>query len=128
MRGAAVSKDVDAYIKNARDDVRPKLKELRAIVKAVAPKADEGISYGMPYYKLDGALCGFAAFKNHIGFFPGAIVKDFADELKGYATAKGTVRLPLDKKLPVTLIKRMVRAGMVRNAAKKALKTPEKSR
>jgi len=126
MRGAPVAKSVDAYLKSAPDAARAKLVQLRAIVKSVAPDAEEVISYGMPYYKWNGALTGFAAFKNHIGFFPGAIVKDFAKELEAYETSKGTVRLPLDKPLPVTLIKKLLKAGMARNAAKAAARKTRK--
>lgn len=127
MRGAPVAKSVDAYIRAAQDAVRPKLIELRAIVKVTAPKAEEGISYGMPYYKLNGALLGFAAFKSHIGFFPGAIINDFKRELAAYKTSKGTVQLPLDAKLPVALIKKLIRAGMKRNAGAIARKANARS-
>jgi uncharacterized protein YdhG (YjbR/CyaY superfamily) len=123
----AAAKSVDAYLKMAPIAVRPKLAQLRAIVRSVAPLADEGISYGMPYYKHQGALAGFAAFKNHIGFFPGTIVADFRDELGGYKTSRGTVQLPLDKPLPLLLIKKMLRAGLKRNAAKAAAKRVRKS-
>jgi uncharacterized protein YdhG (YjbR/CyaY superfamily) len=94
------------------------LRQLRRIVKAVAPKADEGISYGMPYYKYKGALVGFAVFKNHIGFFPGAIVDEFKQELNAYKTSKGTVRLPIGKPLPVALLRRLVKARISANEAK----------
>lgn len=120
MRSGPVAKSVDAYIKSAPAEHRPKLDQLRALFQSAAPKAEEGISYGMPYYKQDGALGGFALFKSHIGFFPGAIVADFADELASYKTSKGTVQLPLDKPLPVTLIKKILKAGIKRNAAKRA--------
>ncbi|HEX2590888.1 MAG TPA: DUF1801 domain-containing protein [Rhizomicrobium sp.] len=119
MRGAAVAKDVDAYLKAAPATVRPLLMEMRAMILKTAPKAEEGISYGMPYYKLNGPLCGFALFKSHIGFFPGAIVNDFAEDLAGYKTSKGTVQLSLDKPLPATLIRKILKAGMARNAAAK---------
>ena len=118
MRGGPVAKNVDAYIKAAPEDVRAKLVQLRKIVKTLAPDAAEGISYGMPYYKQNGALVGFAAFKTHIGFFPGAIVGAFKKELAGYKTSKGTVQLALDKPLPVTLIKALLKASMKRNAEK----------
>ena len=118
MRGRPPAKSVDAYIKAAPDTVRPKLVQLRGIVKALAPDAKEGISYGMPYYKWNGALVGFAAFKNHIGFFPGAIVGQFKAELAGYKTSKGTVQLPLEGRLPVTLVKTLIKASMERNRAK----------
>lgn len=127
MRGKPVAKTVDAYIKAAPEDLRAKLAQLRAIIRKAAPKAEEGISYGMPYYKHQGALAGFALFKNHIGFFPGAIVADFTDALAAYRTSKGTVQLPLDKPLPVTLIRKMLKAGLKRNADKAAAKTARKS-
>jgi uncharacterized protein YdhG (YjbR/CyaY superfamily) len=122
VRGVPAAKTVDAYLKAAPDDVRPRLVQLRKIVKTVVPDAEEGISYGMPYYKHKGALVGFAAFGDHIGFFPGAIVADFKAELAGYKTAKGTVQLPLDKPIPVTLIKTLIKAGLKRNEAKAAKK------
>jgi uncharacterized protein YdhG (YjbR/CyaY superfamily) len=128
MRGVAPAKSVDAYLKAAPDAARPKLVQLRKIVRTLAPKAQVSISYGMPYYKLDGALVGFAAFKNHIGFFPGAIVKDFARELAGYKTSKGTVQLPLDAGLPVALIKTLIRASMRRNAEKASKRTATRKR
>ena len=122
MRGIPPAKSVDAYIKAAPESVRAKLVQLHAMVQALAPDAEEGISYGMPYYKWNGALVGFAAFKKHIGFFPGAIVGDFKHELAGYETAKGTVRLSLDKPLPVALLKKLIRATLARNAARVAAK------
>jgi uncharacterized protein YdhG (YjbR/CyaY superfamily) len=127
VRGAAPAKSVDAYLKAAPVAARSKLMQLRAIVKSTAPQAEEGISYGMPYFKCQGALAGFAVFKSHIGFFPGAIVDDFRSELEGYKTSKGTVQLPLDKPLPVSLIRKMLKAGLKRNAAKAAAKRVRKS-
>jgi uncharacterized protein YdhG (YjbR/CyaY superfamily) len=94
----------------------------RATIRATAPKADEGISYGMPYYKYHGALLGFAAFKTHIGFFLGAIVSEFEDQLTGYETAKGSIRFPPEGRLPLPLIRKIIRAGMKRNEAKTAAK------
>ena len=119
---------VDAYIKAAPEAARPMLKELRALVQKAAPKAEEYISYGMPYYRHHGALLGFAAFKQHVGFFPGAIVTDFADELKGYKTSRGTVQLPYGKNIPVSLIRRIIKAGVKRNedVAKAKKKTKQK--
>jgi len=109
---------VDAYIKTAPKEVRVQLVQLRKIVKAAAPDAEEGISYGMPYYKYCGALVGFAAFKNHIGFFPGPIINEFKHELVGYETSKGTVRFPIGKPLPVALIKKLLEARIAKNEAK----------
>ena len=124
MRGAARS--VDAYIKSVPVGVRPKLEQMRRLFHGAAPKAEESISYRIPYYKHQGALGGFGLFKDHIGFFPGAIVKDFQDELAGYKTSKGTIQLPFDKPLPTALIRRILKAGLKRNAAKAAAKKSKK--
>ena len=107
------SNSVTAYIVAAPKNARSKLKQLRAIVKAIAPSAEEKISYGMPAYKLRGrTLVYFAAFKNHIGFYPasGTFLKAYAPDLRKYKTGKGTVQFPLDAPLPVTLIRRLIRA------------------
>src|SRR2546423_1012456 len=102
-------KNVDAYIAAAPREVRAKLKELRAAIRKAAPDAEERISYGMPYYASKGRLAYFAAFKNHIGLYvPTPVIEEHKSELKGYETAKATVRFPLDKKLPVGLIKKLV--------------------
>jgi len=107
------AKEVDEYIASAPKDVRGKLKELRAAIREVAPDALEKISYMMPYYAYKGRLVYFAYAKNHIGLyalFPSdAVLKN---QLKNYSTSKGTIRFPLDKKLPITLIKKLIRARM----------------
>lgn len=114
---------VDAYIASFPDAVRVKLIELRAIIQKAAPKADEGISYGMPDYKQDGVLVYFGGFKAHISFFPtGDGVAAFANELKGFTTSKGTIQLPLDKPLPVALIKKIVAYRIAKNKEKVAAK------
>jgi uncharacterized protein YdhG (YjbR/CyaY superfamily) len=123
MRGKPLAKSVDAYVKAVPEEVRPKLVHLRRIVRDTVPDAEEGISYGMPYYKWNGALAGFALFKSHIGFFPGTIVKDFVDDLSAYKTSKGTVQPPLDRPLPVRLIRKMLKAARARNAEKIAART-----
>ena len=122
MRGVPPAENVDAYIKAADAPLRAKLKQLRAIVRSEVPDAVEGISYGMPFYKWNGALVGFAAFKTHIGFFPGAVVNRFKRELAGYETAKGSVRFPLDAPLPVALIKTLIKASRAHNQEKARLR------
>ncbi len=112
-----IAKDVDDYIAAAPKEVQAKLVQLRKIIKAVAPESGEGISYGMPYYEYHGMVACFGAFKNHVGFF-GALPEEHKQELKGYETAKGTVRFPLDKPLPVELIKKLVKARVIENKAK----------
>jgi|WetSurMetagenome_2_1015567.scaffolds.fasta_scaffold115536_2 uncharacterized protein YdhG (YjbR/CyaY superfamily) len=100
--------------------------QLRKAIKAAAPEAIEGISYGMPAFKHKGQLVYYAAFKDHCSFFPAstAVMRRFAAELKGYdTTGKGTIRFPALKPLPATLVKRMVRARIAENEAREALRS-----
>ncbi|SRR5260221_10290035 len=109
-------KDVDEYIASAPKETQEKLEELRAAIKEVAPNAEEKISYGMPYYHYKGRLVYFAAAKNHIGvyaLFPDEVT--LKNELKDYSTSKGTIRFPLSKKLPIPLIKKLVKVRMKKN-------------
>jgi len=109
-------RDVDAYIKAAPKEARVKLVQLRKIIRATAPGADEGISYRMPYYNYNGALVWFAAFKNHIGFFVRPpVIKEHRQELKDYETTKSTVRFPIDKPLPVALIRKLIKSRITKN-------------
>src|SRR4051794_38693046 len=99
----ARAKDVAEYIAAAPATHRPALKKLRSQMKKYYPKAIESISYGMPLLKLDGhPLAGFRAAKNHIGMFvwSGTVISKLGTILKGYDTAKGTVRFAPDKPLP----------------------------
>jgi uncharacterized protein YdhG (YjbR/CyaY superfamily) len=100
---------VDEYISQAPKAVQEKLGALRAIIRSAAPKAQERISYGMPYYHYKGRLIYFRLSKAHIGIYiPPPIIERYGRELK--RTTKATVRLPLDEKLPAALIKKLVRA------------------
>lgn len=117
MRKITLAKDVDNYVAMAPKAVQAKLLQLRKIIRAVAPESSEGISYGMPYYEYHGMVACFGIFKNHIGFF-GALPEQHKKELKGYETSRGTVRFPLDKPLPVALIKKHVKARVLENKAK----------
>ncbi len=113
-------KDVDEYISRAPKEVQGKLNELRAAIKETAPTAVECISYGMPYYHYKGRLVYFANAKAHIGLYiPTPIIEEYKNELAEYETAKGTVRFPLDRKLPIPLIKKLVKARMKKKEAKK---------
>ena len=114
------AKDVDEYIAKAPKEVRGKLKELRAIIKSAAPEAEERISYGMPYYGYKGRLVYFAFAKKHIGLYvPTPLIEEHKKELKDYGTAKATVRFPLNKRLPLPLIKKLVKARVKKNEARK---------
>lgn len=103
-------KTVDEYIKYQPKEVATRLKEVRKIVAANAPKAEEKISYNMPYYGFNGRFLYFAGYPKHIGFYPmpSAITKFKKEIEKKYKWAKGSVQFPHDKPLPVGLIKKMV--------------------
>ena len=92
---------------------RAALRKIRATIRATAPKAIEHFSYGIPGFRLsERPLVWYAAFKRHVSLYPvtAAIRRALADEIAGYETSTGTVRLPLDEPLPVTLIKKIVKA------------------
>lgn len=107
---------VDAYLATTPAKARGKLKELRAIIKVAAPRAEERISYGMPYYDYKGRLAYFRLATHHIGLYiPTPILAKYKKELKGYATSTATIRLPINKKLPVALIKKLIKARVKLN-------------
>ncbi|MDE1861127.1 MAG: DUF1801 domain-containing protein [Candidatus Micrarchaeota archaeon] len=115
--GKKGSKEVDAYIARAPKDMRGKLKEMREAILDVAPDAAEGISYMMPAYD-NGRIGWFALMKGHIGLYlRPPIIDEHRRELKGYVTTKSAIHFPLDKKLPISLIKRLVKARIERNRA-----------
>lgn len=116
-------KTVDQYLKLFPKDVSLRLKKIRDIVQKAAPKAEEKISYGMPAYKLNGILVYFAAYKNHIGFYPmKKVIVSFKKELVNHKTSKGTVQFPHDKPLPVGLITKMVKMRVKENLEKNKIK------
>jgi uncharacterized protein YdhG (YjbR/CyaY superfamily) len=121
---AKARSQVSAYIAKQPAESRRRLKKIRTDIRAVAPRAVDGFSYGVPSARLDGqTLVWYAAFKNHTSLFPmtAPIRRQHAAALKGYKTATGTVQFPLDKPLPSGLIKRLVsaRAAMLRATSKK---------
>jgi len=111
MKMEKKARNLTDYIAAAPEDVQAKLKQIRAAIKQVAPKATEYISYGMPVFKYEKPFIGFAAMNNHIGFYPmsGSFVAAHKKELVGYTTSKGAIQFPLDKPLPLTLIKKIVK-------------------
>ena len=117
-------RSIDDYIAAAPDEVKGALEVLRATIKAAAPGAAEKISYQIPAFALDGNLVYFAAFKDHIGFYPTSSgIAAFKSELAAYETSKGTVRFPLDRPLPLKLIARIVKFRAAENAKKAKMKT-----
>lgn len=112
--------DVESYIAAAPKEAKNKLREIRKAIKSVAPKAEEKISYGMPYYSYKGRLAYFAAFKDHVSLFAvPPIVGAGKGELRKYQTGKSTLRFSLDEELPLPLIRKLVRAGVRRNESSK---------
>ncbi len=96
---------IDEYIEAQDPAARPKLREIRAVIRSAVPDAEERISWSMPTYWKGRNLIHFAAFKNHIGLYPGGEATTvFEKELEGFDVSKGTIRLPYEKDLPAELI------------------------
>jgi uncharacterized protein YdhG (YjbR/CyaY superfamily) len=109
------SKRVEAYLAACPKDVRQKLQQLRALILATAPGALEWFSYGVPGFRLEGRpFIWYAAFTHHVSLYPMTTVirTAFAKELEELETSKGTIRFPLERPLPVTLIKGLVKARL----------------
>jgi uncharacterized protein YdhG (YjbR/CyaY superfamily) len=116
-------KTVEEYIAHAPEEVRPKLAQIRKIITAAAPKAEEKISYAMPYYGYKGRLAYFSFTKSHIGLYVmPPVIQDHKKELERYSTATATVRFPLDEELPVILIEKLVKAGVQNNETRASKK------
>lgn len=116
----AAVKDIDSYIALYPENVRVTLQKFRETIMAAAPGIEEAISYQMPAFKYHGILVFFAAYKNHIGFYPtGSGIIAFKNELSMYEGSKGTVRFPIDKPLPFGLIKKIVKFRAKENLNKK---------
>jgi uncharacterized protein YdhG (YjbR/CyaY superfamily) len=114
-------KTVNEYIDSFPKETRRVLKILRTVIKSSAPKAEEKISYQMPGYVLAGrSLVYFAAWKNHISFYPASskTLGKFKKELEKYEISKGTVRFSIDKPLPIALIKRITKYRVSENLKK----------
>ncbi len=115
-----VFKTIDEYIAMFPKNIQNILEELRQTIRDSAPKAEEAISYQIPTFKLNGNLVHFAAFKNHIGFYPtSSAIEAFKEELSDYEVTKGTVRFPIDKPIPFDLIRKMVRYRVKENLDKR---------
>lgn len=117
------SASVDEYIAAADPKAKKALRDIRKTIKGAAPKAEEVISYQIPGYKYHGVLVFFAAWKNHVSFYPAPWNADsLKKEMSAYEGSKGTIKFPLDKPMPLTLIKKMVKYRVKENEARAALK------
>ena len=121
-------KDIDEYIAGFPKDVQKLLEKMRLTIRNAAPDAEEAIKYQIPTFVLNGNLVHFAAFKNHIGFYPAPRgIEAFKEELTGYEGAKGTVRFPFDKPIPFDLIGRIVKFRVEENLRKAKAKGKKRS-
>jgi uncharacterized protein YdhG (YjbR/CyaY superfamily) len=118
---------IDEYIAGFPSDVQAILQRIRATIRKAAPQAEETIKYQMPAFVLHGNLVHFAAFKNHIGFYPVPTgIEAFKKELSAYKGAKGSVQFPLDQPIPYGLISRIVKFRVKENLAKAEAKRKKK--
>ena len=119
-KGKAAPKNVVEYLARVPEPARSVLSKMRSAIRQAVPrKATETISYQIPAFKHKGILVWFAAFSDHCSLFPtAALIKEFKKELKGFSTSKGTIHFPLNKPLPVALIKKIVKARVAQLEAK----------
>lgn len=116
-------KSIDEYTDTFPERVQRILNELRQTIKDAAPEAEETINYGIPTFTLNGNLVHFAAFENHIGFYPTPSgMEAFQKELSSYKGAKGSVQFPIDQALPLPLIRRIVEFRVRENLERKRKK------
>jgi uncharacterized protein YdhG (YjbR/CyaY superfamily) len=109
-------KTIDEYISQCPSEIQETLQTLRKVIKECEPQAEEKISWQMPTFVLHGNLVHFAAFKNHIGLYPGPnAIEAFKNEISGYKSSKGAVQFPIGKPMPYELISRMVKFSALEN-------------
>ncbi len=114
---------ISAYISGFPKDVQLKLQQVYDTIRKAAPKATEKISYAIPTFYLEGNLVHFAAYKNHIGFYPGPSgLKAFQQEIVDYKHSKGAVQFPIGKPMPLRLIAKIVKLRVQENMLKAELK------
>ncbi len=111
-------KTIDEYIAGFPPEVQEILEKIRTTIREAAPDAQEAIKYRMPTFTLNGNLVHFAAFKNHIGFYPVPTgIEKFKKELSVYEVGRGSVQFPLDKPIPYSLIGKIVKFRVKENLA-----------
>lgn len=112
--------NINDYISSFPEATQEILEQVRLTIKNAAPDANECINYGIPTFTLNGNLVHFAAFKNHIGFYPTPSgIEEFRKELSSYEGAKGSVKFPIDEPMPLDLITKIVKFRVQENIAKK---------
>ena len=113
--------EIDRYLAGVEEPKRTTLEQLRRTIHEVAPRAEEGIAYGAPAFRLHGkVIAGFAAFKNHLSYLPhsGSVLDELGGDLKGYNTSKGALQFPIDKPLSKALVKKLIAARLRQLEAK----------
>jgi uncharacterized protein YdhG (YjbR/CyaY superfamily) len=120
---------IEEYLTGVNAQQRVALEKLRRTIRAVAPKLEECISYGIPAFRLKGrSLVFFGAWANHCSFYPGssATLRKFRNQLKNFQISKGTIRFSSDKPLPIALVKKLVKARMAedKDQANRNRRTP----
>jgi len=119
MKKGVIPSTIDEYIAGFPTGTQALLQQVRTTIKKAAPKAEEAIKYAMPTFVLSGNLVHFAAFKNHIGFYPAPTgIEEFQDALAGYKTGKGSVQFPIDQPMPLKLIEKIVKRRVRQNLSK----------
>jgi uncharacterized protein YdhG (YjbR/CyaY superfamily) len=114
------STNIDEYIDGFPESTQAILTRLRLAIKKAAPDAEEAIKYGMPTFIFRGNLVHFAAYKNHIGFYPTpSVIIHFSSQLSNYVTSKGAIQFPIGKPIPLLLIRKMVRFRLKQQMEKK---------
>lgn len=111
--------EIDDYLRGVEEPKRGMLEALRGTILAVIPDAEQGISYGMPAFRLHGkTIAGFAAFKDHLSYLPhsGKVLGELAGDLSGYTMTKGSLHFPVDRPLPRAVVERLI-AARLREAA-----------
>ncbi|MCX6055317.1 MAG: DUF1801 domain-containing protein [Chloroflexi bacterium] len=109
-------KSIDEYIALFPDNIQSILSQLRGVIRKAAPDSEEKISYQMPTFFLKGNLVHFAAYKNHIGFYPTSSgVESFMEEITPYKHSKGAIRFPIDQPIPLDLVEKIVRFRVIEN-------------
>lgn len=120
-------KNIDEYIAGFPRDVQEILEKIRMTIRKAAPAAEETIKYQIPTFTLKGDLVHFAAYKDHIGFYPAPIgIEKFKNELSIYGSGKGTLKFPLDKPIPFDLISKLVKFRVKKNLERAAAKGEKK--
>jgi uncharacterized protein YdhG (YjbR/CyaY superfamily) len=128
MRSEAAPKDVDAYLAQVRPDFADALQAVRRLIRAVAPEAEEMISYGVPNYKWHGPLVSFGAAARHCAFYGMSpkVLERFKEALEEFSTSPGTIRFTPDKPIPEAVLIAIIEARMAENLEIEAARAAKK--